>query len=56
MLDHCHVTGRFRGWLCHACNTGLGELGDDVASVRRALAYLERWLNSIHWSDAAPRA
>ena len=55
MLDHCHVTGRFRGWLCHDCNTGLGKLGDDTASVRRALAYLDRWLDSIQWPDA-PRA
>jgi hypothetical protein len=56
VLDHCHVTGRFRGWLCGECNVGLGKLGDDLASVRRAIAYLERWLFSIPWSDVAPRA
>ena len=42
VLDHDHATGEFRGWLCKECNTGLGNLGDDVASLRRALAYLER--------------
>jgi hypothetical protein len=41
-LDHCHVSGAFRGWLCLKCNSGLGKLGDDVAGVRRAIAYLLR--------------
>jgi hypothetical protein len=41
-LDHDHTTGAFRGWLCRPCNLGLGKLGDDVAGVRRAIAYLER--------------
>jgi hypothetical protein len=41
-LDHDHETGKFRGWLCHRCNTALGLLGDTIAAVKRALAYLER--------------
>ncbi len=41
-LDHCHVTGRFRGWLCGNCNTGLGKLGDDAEGLYRALEYLSR--------------
>lgn len=41
-LDHDHTTGVFRGWLCHACNIGLGKFGDSVASVERILAYLKR--------------
>lgn len=41
-LDHCHVSGIFRGWLCHKCNTGIGNLGDDVHGLKRAIAYLER--------------
>jgi hypothetical protein len=56
LLDHCHVTGKFRGWLCRECNVGLGKLGDDIAGVRRAIAYLERWLFRIPWSDVAQRA
>jgi hypothetical protein len=27
-LDHEHLTGEFRGWLCHHCNTALGLLQD----------------------------
>jgi hypothetical protein len=41
-LDHDHTTGAFRGWVCRSCNLGLGKLGDDVAGVRRAIAYLLR--------------
>lgn len=41
-LDHCHDSGRFRGWLCDACNLGIGKLGDSVEAVERALAYLRR--------------
>lgn len=40
-LDHDHVTGLFRGWLCHHCNTGIGLLGDDYESVLRAAEYLK---------------
>jgi hypothetical protein len=56
VLDHCHVTGKFRGWLCRDCNLGLGKLGDDIAGVRRAIAYLERWFFCINWSDLEQRA
>lgn len=51
-LDHDHVTGAFRGWLCHACNLGIGLLGDNADSLRRALAYLERPVKS----PAAPNS
>lgn len=42
-VDHCHETGKVRGVLCGTCNTGLGKLGDNLASLRRAVAYLERF-------------
>jgi hypothetical protein len=41
-MDHDHATGAFRGWLCHGCNTALGNTGEDVARLRALLAYLER--------------
>ena len=41
-LDHCPSTGKFRGWLCHNCNLGIGRLGDSAAALKRALAYLSR--------------
>ena len=42
MLDHDHATGLFRGWLCNACNLGLGKLGDTIEALERAIAYLKR--------------
>lgn len=41
-LDHDHITGDIRGLLCRGCNTGLGQLGDTIEDLKRALAYLER--------------
>lgn len=40
VLDHCHSTNSFRGWLCNGCNIGLGFLGDNVKSLERAISYL----------------
>jgi hypothetical protein len=42
MLDHCHVSGVFRGWLCVNCNLGIGMLGDSANALRQALNYIER--------------
>ena len=42
VCDHDHKTDEFRGWLCEACNTGIGKLGDDLNGLRMAMAYLKR--------------
>lgn len=41
VLDHCHETNTFRGWLCSNCNTGLGGFKDDKDKVLRAYEYLK---------------
>lgn len=41
-LDHNHDTGKFRGWLCFDCNTGIGKLGDDIEGLLIAVQYLAR--------------
>jgi hypothetical protein len=32
-FDHCHETGKHRGWLCHKCNQALGLLGDNLNEI-----------------------
>lgn len=41
-LDHCHKTGKLRGWLCHECNVGLGRFKDDIALLQRAIDYIKK--------------
>jgi len=41
-LDHCHLTNRFRGWLCSNCNIALGLAGDTPEGVRKLLEYIVR--------------
>ena len=41
VLDHCHETESFRGWLCHKCNRALGGFDDDIEMLLRAKKYLE---------------
>jgi hypothetical protein len=41
VLDHDHLTGRFRGWLCHNCNRMLGALKDDFDTMDRIREYLK---------------
>ncbi len=41
VIDHSHVTKRFRGLLCRKCNTAIGFLDDDFHAVKRAARYLE---------------
>ena len=40
-LDHCHHTGKFRGWLCRECNVGIGHLGDNISGLENAICYLK---------------
>lgn len=41
-LDHCHESGRFRGWLCNKCNLAIGLFDDRTASLQEAAEYLRR--------------
>lgn len=41
-LDHDHVVGFVRGWLCIRCNTGLGNFRDSSVLLRAAADYLDR--------------
>jgi len=41
-LDHDHITNKFRGWICHKCNLGLGNLNDSIERLKAAIAYLTK--------------
>jgi hypothetical protein len=40
-MDHCHKTGRFRGFICCRCNRVLGYMNDSPELLRKAATYLE---------------
>lgn len=42
VADHDHVSEQFRDWLCHKCNLGLGNLGDNYERCIRAAEYLRK--------------
>ena len=42
VIDHDHVTKRFRGMIHRSCNVALGVLGDNATAIQRVLDYLRR--------------
>jgi hypothetical protein len=44
-VDHCHLTGRVRGILCHRCNVALGMLEDSPERVLSLHEYVTKALS-----------
>ncbi len=40
-IDHNHITGKFRGVLCHSCNLVLGHVRDNIKILENLIKYLE---------------
>lgn len=40
-LDHDHKTKKVRGFLCYACNHGLGNFRDNVELLKTAIKYVK---------------
>ena len=43
VLDHDHIEGNPRGFLCDSCNTGLGRFKNGGDYLRNAIAYLNEF-------------
>ena len=41
ILDHCHTSNDFRGYICNNCNLGIGRFYDDVEYLKKAIVYLQ---------------
>jgi uncharacterized protein (DUF927 family) len=39
-FDHCHTTGKFRGWICTRCNLTLGLVKDNTETLHAMIKYL----------------
>lgn len=52
-MDHSHLTGRFRGWLCWHCNQGLGRFKDSRKLLSVASKYLKE-ANDKHRNRPLP--
>ena len=42
VFDHCHKTGKFRGWICSSCNSALGFAYDNINILKAMITYLEK--------------
>ena len=40
-LHHDHITEKFLGYVCHICNTGMGNFKDDPQRMRKTADWLE---------------
>jgi len=40
--DHDHSNNNFRGILCRGCNRSIGQLGDTLESLQKAVCYLNK--------------
>lgn len=45
-IDHCHKTGKIRGVLCGHCNLGIGNLKENITTLRNAIKYLQKYQRS----------
>lgn len=41
-VDHCHITKKIRGLLCHLCNRGIGLFRERIDLLEKAVQYLKK--------------
>ena len=42
-IDHCHITKKVRGLLCHLCNRGIGLFREKIELLEKAIKYLKKY-------------
>lgn len=42
VIDHDHATGKVRGLLCSPCNTGIGQLKENIDILLSAIDYINK--------------
>jgi len=42
-VDHCHVTGKARGILCHNCNLGISYAKEDITILKSWIHYIRKY-------------
>ncbi|MCX6198598.1 MAG: endonuclease domain-containing protein [Bacteroidetes bacterium] len=47
VLDHSHIDGSVRGWVCSSCNTSIGKFYDDPAILQRAIDWIKNKGDSL---------
>lgn len=52
VIDHCHNTDTFRGWLCHKCNRSLGGFDDDEDVLQRAIDYIKNHKETLNETNS----
>ncbi len=52
-MDHCHLTSRFRGWLCDNCNIAVGRAQEDPDILEKLAAYLREFRSNKEKLDNA---
>jgi hypothetical protein len=40
VLDHSHLSGEIRGWICRQCNSSIGMLDENVSVMERAILWV----------------
>jgi hypothetical protein len=45
-LDHCHTTGKIRGFLCSRCNTVAGFVNDETEILEKISNYLKKCITT----------
>lgn len=45
VLDHYHLNGEIRGWICRQCNSSIGMMDEDVDVLKRAIEWIRGTLN-----------